>query len=167
MTSTSSEQRPFQATDLGTLAVLAWSGEHPEDQKDMPFLLAYSLGDTEGGPEATAEAMRTLLQNAGLPIGGPVVDGARNPSLPVSLLVEADQAVVTMPHLNAQCATPPEWLAAVQQRGHAYFMATTRAWPDGKPGEPVTEEILSEFAGAEETMLNAAHCLLPARSLRG
>ncbi|WP_055703099.1 DUF5949 family protein [Streptomyces silaceus] len=167
MTSTSSEQRAFQASDLGTLAVLAWSGEHPEDQKDMAFLLAYSLGDTEGGPEGTAEAMRALLQDAGLPIGGPVVDGARNPSLPVSLLVESDQAVVTMPHLNAQCAAPPEWLAAVQQRGHAYFMATTRAWPDGKPGEPVTEEILSQFAGDEETMLNAAHCLLPARSLRG
>ncbi|MFF3642684.1 DUF5949 family protein [Streptomyces sp. NPDC002564] len=166
MTSTSSEQRPFQATDLGTLAVLAWSGENPEDEKDMPFLLAYSLGDTEGGPEATAEAMRTLLDNAGLPLGGPVLDGARTPSLPVSLLVQGDQAVVNMPHLNAQCVVPPEWLAAVKQRGHAYFMATTRAWPEATPGEPVAEEKLAEFAGAEETMLNAAHCLLPARSLR-
>ncbi|QEU94290.1 DUF5949 family protein [Streptomyces kanamyceticus] len=166
MTSTTSEQRPLHAADLGTLAVIAWSGEHPEDQKDMPFLLAYSLGDTEGGPESTAEALTTLLANAGLPIGGPVVDGSRAPSMPVSLLVEADQAVVTMPHVNAQCAVPPEWLAAVKQRGHAYFMVTTRAWPEGKPGQQVGEEQLGEFAGDEETLLNAAHCLLPARSLR-
>lgn len=166
MTSTTSEQRPFHAADLGTLAVIAWSGEHPEDQKDMPFLLAYSLGDTEGGPESTAEALTTLLHNAGLPIGGPLVDGSRVPSMPVSLLVEADQAVVNMPQVNAQCPVPPEWLAAVKQRGHAYFMATTRAWPEAKPGEKVSEELLSQFAGDEETLLNAAHCLLPARSLR-
>ncbi|MFF1378384.1 DUF5949 family protein [Streptomyces sp. NPDC058308] len=166
MTSTSSEQRPFQPTDLGTLAVLAWSGEHPEDEKDMPFLLAYSLGDTEEGPEGTAQAMRTLLAETGLPMGGPLLDGAHNPSLPVSLLVEGDNAVVNMPHLNAQCGVPPEWIAAVKLRGHAYFMITTRAWPEAKPGEPVPEEGLAAFAGAEETMLNAAHCLLPARSLR-
>ncbi|MEV7193989.1 DUF5949 family protein [Streptomyces sp. NPDC093510] len=166
MTTTSSEERPFQPADLGTLAVLAWSGEHPDDEKDMPFLLAYSLGDTEGGPEATAEAMRTLLDDAGLPIGGPLVDGARHPSLPVTLLVQGDQAVVNMPHLNAQCVVPPEWLAAVKLRGHAYFLATTRAWPEAKPGEPVPKETLGEFAADEETLLNATHCLLPARSLR-
>ncbi|MFD4635218.1 DUF5949 family protein [Streptomyces sp. NPDC058284] len=166
MTSTSSEQRPLRATDLGTVAVLAWSGEHPEDERDMPFLLAYSLGDTEGGPEATAAALAALLTEAGLPIGGPLFDGARHPSLPVSLLVEGDNVVVNMPGLNAQCVVPPEWIAAVKLRGHAYFMATTRAWPDAKPGEPVSEESLSEFAGSEETMVNAAHCLLPARSLR-
>ncbi|MEU1026615.1 MULTISPECIES: DUF5949 family protein [unclassified Streptomyces] len=166
MTSTAGEQRPFQAADLGTLAVLAWSGEHPEDDKDMPFLLAYSLGDTEGGPEATARAMGVLLHDAGLPVGGPVVDGSQHPSLPVTLLVEGEQAVVTMPHLHAQCVVPPEWITAVQQRGHAYFMATTRAWPEARPGEPVDEKRLSGFVGAEETLLNAAHCLLPARSLR-
>ncbi len=166
MTSTSNEQRTFRVTDLGTLAVLAWSGEHPEDEQDMAFLLAYSLGDAEGGPEATAEAMRTLLRNEQLPLGGPVLDGARTPSLPVSLLVEAEQAVVNMPHVKAQCVVPPEWLAAVEQRGHAYFMITTVAWPEGKPGSPVSEEALRDFAGSEDTMLNAAHCLLPVRRLR-
>ncbi|EPH40395.1 hypothetical protein STRAU_6539 [Streptomyces aurantiacus JA 4570] len=167
MTSTSNEQRTFRVADLGTLAVLAWSGEHPEDEKDMAFLLAYSLGDTEGGPEATAEAMRTLLRDEGLPLGGPVLDGARTPSLPVGLLVEGEQAVVNMPHVKAQCVVPPEWLAAVRARGHAYFMLTTRAWPEGKPGSPVKEEALRDFAGSEETLLNAAHCLLPVRRLRG
>ncbi|WP_030559645.1 DUF5949 family protein [Streptomyces aureocirculatus] len=161
MTSTSDQQRDFRVTDLGTLAVLAWSGEHPEDEKDMAFLLAYSLGDTEGGPEATAEAMRTLLRSEELPLGGPVLDGARNPSLPVSLRIEDEQALVHMPHVRAECVVPPEWLAAVRQRGHAYFMITTRAWPEGTPGSPVSEKALRDFAGSEDTMLNAAHCLLP------
>ncbi|MGA4840785.1 DUF5949 family protein [Streptomyces sp. G45] len=167
MTSTPSEQRPFKASDMGTLGVIAWSGEHPEEEKDMAFLMAYSLGDTEGGPEATADAVGALLHNAGLPVGGPVLDGSRNPSLPVSLLVEAGQAVVNMPHVNAQCVVPPEWLAAVHDRGHAYFMMTTRAWPDAAPGTPVSEESLRAFAGSEETLTNAVHCVLPVQRLRG
>ncbi|MGW0903831.1 DUF5949 family protein [Streptomyces sp. NPDC002853] len=167
MTSTSSETRTFRAADLGTLTVIAWSGEHPDDEKDMPFLLAYSLGDGEGGPEAAAEAIELLLQNTGLPVGGPVVETSRNPSLPVTLLVEAGQAVLNMPHLNAQCVVPPEWLAAVDERGHAYFMFTTRPWPEAKPGVPLAEEALAAFAGAEETMTRSAHCLVTAKSLRG
>lgn len=167
MTSTSSETRAFRAADLGTLTVVAWSGEHPDDEKDMPFLLAYSLGDGEGGPEAATEAIELLLQDTGLPLGGPVVETSRNPGLPVTLLVEAGQAVLNMPHLNAQCVVPPEWLAAVNKRGHAYFLFTTRPWPEGKPGVPLTEEALAAFAGSEETMTRAAHCLVTAKSLRG
>ncbi|MFE6162455.1 DUF5949 family protein [Streptomyces sp. NPDC056486] len=167
MTSTSSETRTFRAADLGTLTVVSWSGEHPEDEKDMPFLLAYSLGDGKGGPEGATAAVEALLRNNGLPIGGPVVESSRNPSLPVTLLVEAGQAVLNMPYLNAQCVVPPEWLVAVGERGHAYFMFTTRPWPEAKPGVPLAEEALAAFAGAEETMTNAAHCLLTAKSLRG
>lgn len=133
----------------------------------MAFLLAYSLGDGEGGPAAATEAIELLLEDTGLPIGGPVVESSRNPSLPVTLLVEAGQAVLNMPHLNAQCVVPPEWLAAVGERGQAYFLFTTRPWPEAKPGIPVSEEDLAAFAGAEETVTNAAHCLLTPRSLRG
>ncbi|MGW5864479.1 DUF5949 family protein [Streptomyces sp. NPDC055239] len=167
MTSTSSETRTFRAADLGTLTVVSWSGEHPEDEKDMPFLLAYSLGDGEGGPEGATAAIEALLRNNGLPIGGPVMESSRNPSLPVTLLVEAGQAALNMPYLSAQCVVPPEWLVAVGERGHAYFMFTTRPWPEAKPGVPLAEEALQAFAGAEETMTNAAHCLLTAKSLRG
>ncbi|MFG2500398.1 DUF5949 family protein [Streptomyces sp. NPDC048441] len=167
MTSTSSENRTFRAADLGTLTVVAWSGEHPEDEKDMPFLLAYSLGDGTGGPEAASQAIEVLLRNNGLPIGGPVVESSRNPGLPVTLLVEAGQAVLNMPYLNAKCVVPPQWLAAVGERGHAYFMFTTRTWPEAKPGVPIAEEDLKAFAGNEETMARSTHCLLTARSLRG
>ncbi|MFD8819170.1 DUF5949 family protein [Streptomyces sp. NPDC059627] len=166
MTSTPSETRPFRLADLGTLVVLAWSGEAP-DGSDMPYLLAYSLGDAESGPEATATAIETLLENNGLPVGGDLVDGTARPSLPVTLLVEAGQAVLSLAPLNAQCPAPEEWLAAVGERGYAYLVFTTRPWPEGEPGKPVTPEALKDFAGAEETLTAAAHVVLPARSLRG
>ncbi|MFI8346564.1 DUF5949 family protein [Streptomyces sp. NPDC085596] len=162
MTSTTSEA--FRAADLGTLVVLAWSGEAP-DGMDMPYLLAYSLGDAEGGPRATSAAVTQLLEMNGLTIGT-VIDGATRPSLPVSLLVEAGQAVVRMPQLVAQADAPPEWLDAVARRGHAYLVFTTRAWPEGRPGVYVDPAALADFAGAEETLMTAAHVMLPARSLR-
>lgn len=164
MTSTSSETRPFRAADLGTLVVMAWSGAAPDG--DMPYLLAYSLGDGASGPEASSAAVEQLLLSLGLPLGDELVDAAGRPSLPLSLLVEAGRAVVNMPHLNAQCLPPPEWLAAVGQRGYAYLVFTTRPWPAAEPGKPVDPETLAAFAGAAETLHAAAHVLLPARSLR-
>jgi NADPH-dependent 2,4-dienoyl-CoA reductase/sulfur reductase-like enzyme len=62
---------------------------------------------------------------------------------------------------------PPEWLAAVGERGYAYFLFATRAWPEAEPGKPVEPESLAAFAGNEEILLSAAHVLLPAHSLRG
>ncbi|MGX1130791.1 hypothetical protein RKD49_002981 [Streptomyces glaucescens] len=164
MTSTPNETRPFRAMDMGTLVVMAWSGEAPGG--DMPYLLAYTLGDGPDGPEAASAAVARMLNDNGLPVGGDLVDGASKPGLPVGLLVEAGQAVVTMPHLNAQCTPPPEWLAAVGERGFAYFVFTTRPWPEAQPGKPVDPEALAAFAGAEETLDAAAHVVLPVRSLR-
>ncbi|MGI5454923.1 DUF5949 family protein [Streptomyces sp. CA-249302] len=165
MTSTSSETRPFNAADLGTLVVMAWSGEAPDG--DMPYLLAYPLGDAPAGPEAASAAVAGLLKTSGLPIGGELVDAAARPSLPVSMLVEAGTAVVTLPGCNAQCTPPPEWLAAVGERGYAYLVFTTRPWPEAEPGKPVDPEEFAAFAGAEETLTAAAHVVLPARKLRG
>ncbi|QNS04884.1 DUF5949 family protein [Streptomyces xanthii] len=165
MTSTSSIETTFRPGDLGTLAVIAWSGEHDDGQGDMPFLLAYSLGDSPAGPAGSEAAVRALLGNNGLSIGTAVHDGSRHPSFPVSLLVEAGQAVVTMPWLNAQCPVPPEWIAASEARGSAYFLFTARPW-SAAPGQAVDEQELRQFAGAEETLTAAAHCLLPIRRLR-
>jgi hypothetical protein len=165
VTTTSSATRPFRAADLGTLVVLAWSGEAPGG--DMPYLLAYSLGDGESGPEGSAAAVEALLRANGLHPGDQLVDGTQRPGLPVTLLAEAGQAVVTMPYLNAQCAVPPQWLAALRERGHAYFLFATRPWPEAAPGRPVEPERLAAFAGAEETLTTAAHVLVPALSLRG
>ncbi|MEU6536502.1 DUF5949 family protein [Streptomyces sp. NPDC047000] len=165
MTSTSSETRPFHPADLGTLVMMAWSCEAP-DGSDMPYLLAYSLGDAAGGPEVTSAAVEQFLTRNGLPVGGDLVDGVARPSLPVGLLVEAGRAVVTMPTLTAQCDAPPEWCAAAARRGYAYLVFTTRPWPEGVPGRPVDPEALAAFAGADETLTAAAHVVLTARSLR-
>ncbi|MGW1882716.1 DUF5949 family protein [Streptomyces sp. NPDC001970] len=167
MTSTSGAVRAFRPAQLGTLGVIAWSGEHPDDERDMPFLLAYSLGDGDLGPEGVEVAARQLLDEVGLPVGTEYVDAAQAVGFPLTLLVEADQAVLTMPHLSAQCPVPPEWLAAVRERGHVYFLFATRPWPQAAPGVPVTEEQLRNFVGDEEMLVRAAHCLLPVRQLRG
>ncbi|MFI9149768.1 DUF5949 family protein [Streptomyces sp. NPDC053367] len=144
---------------------MAWSGEAP-DGGDMPYLLAYPLGDGPGGPEATSAAVAQMLADNDLPVGGDLVDGNAKPSLPVSLLVEAGQAVLNLPPLNAQCPAPAEWLAAVAERGYAYLVFTTRPWPEAEPGKPVEPEALAAFAGADETLTAAAHVVLPARTLR-
>ncbi|MEV6054249.1 DUF5949 family protein [Streptomyces sp. NPDC052107] len=165
MTSTSSAILSSRPTDLGTIVVLAWSGEAPGG--DMPYLLAYPLGDAEGGPEASSSAVRRLLESNGLPVGGDLVDGFAQSGLPVSLLVGAGQAVVSMAQLKAQCPAPREWLEAVGVRGFAYFVFTTRLWPEAVPGRHVDPAALAAFAGAEETLKQAAHLVLPVRSLRG
>ncbi|AWI28237.1 hypothetical protein HHX38_01450 [Streptomyces sp. PKU-MA01144] len=167
VTSTPSAVRAIRPARLGTLVVIAWSGEHPDDERDMPFLLAYALGDGEGGPEGAETAARELLDAVGLPVGTEYVDAAESTGFPVTLLVEAGQAVLTMPHLTAQCTVPPEWLAAVRERGQVYFIFATRPWPDAAPGVPVTEDLLREFVGDEAVLSTAAHCLLPVRQLRG
>ena len=164
MTTTSSETRPPRTADPGTLVIMAWSGEAPDGQ-DMPYLLACSLGNAADGPEAATAAVERLLNDNGLPVGGDLVDGNVRPSLPVTLLVVAGHAVVTLPQLNAKCPVPPQWLAAVAKRGYAYFVFTTRPWPEASR-ESVTTEGLAAFAGSEETLKAAAHIVLPARSLR-
>lgn len=156
----------FQQRQFGTLTVIGWTGEHPEDQRDMPFLLVYSLGDGPDGPEAGEEALRAMLRQVGLPIGTELMDGtADGAHLPVSLMVEGGQAVVTMPHFTAQYPATPEWLRAVGERGVAYFMFATRPWPEGTPGATVEEDALRGFV-SEEMMAGAAHCLLPVRALK-
>lgn len=165
MTSPPTETRPFRMTDLGTLVLLPWSGA-AADGGDLPYLLAYSLGDAEGGPQTTSAAVEGLLAGNGLRVGGGLVDGTAEAGIAVSLFVEAGQAFVTMPQLGARCAAPPEWLSAVAERGYAYLVFTTRPWPQGRPGRPIEPAALAAFAGAEQTLRAAAHVLLPALTPR-
>ncbi|MEV0846511.1 DUF5949 family protein [Streptomyces sp. NPDC049954] len=167
MTSTDSAQRIFRPAELGTLVVVAWSGKHPDDDHDMPFLLAYPLGDGTAGYAGVSGAAHALLADTGLPVGGQLLDGRETTSLPVTLLVEAGSASLTMPpQLNAQCEVPPEWFAAARQRGYAYFIFATRPWPEAVPGRTITDEALTAFVGDESMLTSSAHVLLPVRTLR-
>ncbi|USQ88404.1 DUF5949 family protein [Streptomyces phaeoluteigriseus] len=164
MTTTPGATRPFPVADLGTLVMMPWSGE-AADGRAMPYLLACSLGNGPGGHEGATAAVERLLEFSGLVVGG-ITDGTQKLSLPVTMLVVAGQAVVTMPWLRTQCTVPPEWLEAVAERGYAYLLFTTRPWPGDAPGSTVAAEALNTFAGDEETLKAAAHIILPARSLR-
>ncbi|MGW0391166.1 DUF5949 family protein [Streptomyces sp. NPDC003042] len=163
MTSTQAE---IDRSQLGTLSVLAWIGD-PSEGHDIPYLLAYTLGDGPKGREAGEEAARGLLEEIGLPIGDVVMDGTRSPkTFAVQILLADNQIALTLPGLNATCTAPDEWVAAANESGQAYFLFATRAWPEAVPGRPVTAEILQGFAGDEEVLTSSAHCVLTVQSLQ-
>jgi hypothetical protein len=151
---------------LGTLSVIPWTSDPAESERNSPFLLAYSLGDGREGPETGSATLRTVLAETGLR-PGEIIDLAQFPNVAITLLVEAGRAVLTMPHLNAQCPVPPEWEADARRTGQVHFVVATRPWTEAVPGRPVSEEQLRAFVGDEETLAGAAHCLLPVRSLTG
>jgi hypothetical protein len=165
MTTTQPDKGTFQSGPVGTLRVLGWSGENPEDGKDLAFLLAFSTGDGADGPEAGEAAARALLKEIGLPLGGaePESMSVRNM---VSLLVEGDQVALTMPRLSVKYQAREEWLAAARQRGQVYFLFATRPWTEAATGAEVTEEALRAFVGDEEVLAGAAHLMLPVRTIQ-
>jgi hypothetical protein len=166
MTTANSSKNAVRRSQLGTLSVLAWIGD-PDEGHDMPYLLAYSLGDGADGAQAGEAAVLAVIEEVGLSAGGDMADKTRSPSSPIRLLVEGGRAVLNMPYLSAQCPAPPEWLRAAEERGHAHLLIASRPWPDAVPGRPVTEEALQSFLGDERTLTTAAHVLLPVSQLRG
>ncbi|MEU9179696.1 DUF5949 family protein [Streptomyces sp. NPDC048550] len=163
MTSTQAE---IDRSQLGTLSVLAWIGD-PSEGHDIPYLLAYTLGDGPQGREAGEKAARGLLEEIGLPIGDVVMDGTRNPAaFPVQIVLADNQVALTLPGLNATCTAPDEWVAAANESGQAYFLFATRAWPEAVPGRPVEPKTLQEFAGDEAVLTGSAHCVLAVRRLQ-
>ncbi|MFJ3878421.1 DUF5949 family protein [Streptomyces sp. NPDC090077] len=162
MTSTHAE---IDRNRLGTLSVLAWIGD-PAEGHDIPYLLAYTLGDGPGGREGTEEAARGLLQEMGLGIGD-MVNGADRPQkFDVKIVLADNQVALTLPGLNATCTAPDEWVAAATESGQAYFLFATRAWPEAVPGKPVSPELLQAFAGDEGVLTSSAHCIVAVQSLQ-
>ncbi|MEU8536102.1 DUF5949 family protein [Streptomyces parvulus] len=161
MTSISTDPRPLRTADLGTLVIMCWSRETPEG--DVPFLLACSLGDGEGGLEATPAAVEGLLSRSGIAVGDGVLDATGLPDLPVNLLVVPGAAALTMPGVNAQFVPTAQWREAVDERGYACLIFATRPWPGGEPGEA---EAVAAFANHEDTLRTSAQLVLPVRSLR-
>jgi hypothetical protein len=165
MTTAEASENIVDRRQLGTLSVLAWTGG-PDEGHDMPYLIAYSLGDGPAGAEAGEKAILAMIEEMGLTVGAGLIDHTCVDNSRIKLLVEGGHAVLTMPQLSAQCPAPPEWLRAVEERGHAYFMVASRPWPQAAPGERVTEEVLQSFLDDEQMLLTAAHVLLPVSQLR-
>ncbi|MFK4691906.1 DUF5949 family protein [Streptomyces pristinaespiralis] len=166
MTTANTPRSAVNRSRLGTLSLLAWTGD-PAQGHDTPYLLTYSLGDGVDGPAAGEEAALAMITELGLTVGDEMHDHTHDGSHPIQLLVEGGQAVVNMPYLKAQCPAPPEWLAAADRRGHVHFMIASRPWPEGRPGEPVSDEAFQSFLGDETTLVSSAHVLLPVSRLRG
>ncbi|MEW1544925.1 DUF5949 family protein [Streptomyces tsukubensis] len=160
-----SAKNSVDRSHLGTLSVLAWTGD-PEAGHDMPYLLVYSLGDGAGSAEEGEAALLGMIADCGAKAGDMSDATSASVNSPVRLLVEAGQAVLNMPHLSAQCPAPPEWLAAADGRGHAHVIIASRPWPEAKPGEQITEESLQTYLGDEETLLSSAHILVRVSQLR-
>ncbi|MCM2389198.1 DUF5949 family protein [Streptomyces albipurpureus] len=166
MTTANSTKSTFQRAQLGTLSVVAWTGD-PEAGHDMPYLLVYSLGDGAGADGASESAIRALIEEVGLKGGADMTDAtAVSVNSPIRLLIQGGHAVLNMPYLSAQCPAPKEWLAAADQRGHVHLIVAAQPWAAATPGEPITEETLQAFLGDEETLLSAGHILLPVSQLR-
>ncbi|WP_037911219.1 DUF5949 family protein [Actinacidiphila yeochonensis] len=165
MSQTNTAAGPPLQSRMGTLMVIPWAGAD-DDGVDMPFLMAYSLGDGPAGPEAGQEAVLAAAAEVGLPVGGAILDLAEAQRNDVRLLVEAGKAVLTMPYLKVTCPVPEQWTAAARARGSVYFILASRPWPGAVAGAPVSEEQLRAFASDESVLRTAAHVLVPVGSIR-
>ncbi|MBU6532066.1 DUF5949 family protein [Streptomyces sp. NPDC057245] len=161
MTSITADPRPLRPADLGTVVIMSWSRQTPDG--DVPFLLACSLGDGEGGPEAAPAAVEGLLSRSGIAVGDGVLDATGLPDLPVGLLVVPGAAALTMPGVNAQFVPTEQWRAAVDERGYACLIFATRPWTGGEPGDA---QAVAAFANHEDTLKTSAQLVLPVRTLR-
>lgn len=167
MTSSNVVSETLSDSPLGTLSTVLWTMGATEDKPATAYLMVYSLGNGSEGPEACAEAMRAAVEGMGLTVGGPVVDASKDSRVDAHLLVEAGQAVLTLPFLKVQCTVPAEWEAAAKELGHAYLVCSVRPWPDAAPGEPVSEEQLRSFFSGENPLATGGHAVLPVRRLQG
>ncbi|MFD3535051.1 DUF5949 family protein [Streptomyces sp. NPDC058664] len=167
MTSSNVVSEARSASPLGSLATVFWTTGPTEEKPAAAYLMVYSLGNGSGGPEAGAEAMRVAVEGMGLTVGGPVVDASQESGVDAHLLVEAQQAVLTLPFLKVQCSVPAEWEAAAKKLGHAYLVCSVRPWPEATPGEPISEKQLRSFLTDEDFMSGGAHVVLPVRRLQG
>jgi hypothetical protein len=165
MSQTDTAAAPSLQARMGTLVVIPWAGA-AEDGADMPFLMAYSLGDGVQGPQSGQEAVLAAAEEIGLPVGGEVLEVANSPRTEVRVLVEGGKAVVTMPYLKATCPVPPEWEAAARDRGTVYLILASRPWPQARPGTRIDEDQLRAFAADEDVLHTAAHALVPVSTIR-
>ena len=155
------------AHSMGTLTVISWALGPTDDMPATPFLMVYSTGDGEHGPEAGAAELRSTLEGMGVPIGGDVVDAGQDRGIGAHLLVEAQRAGLTLPFMNAQCPVTTDWQEAAYENGHVILMIPLLPWPAAQPGNPVTEAELKAFVTDENVVRTAAHIAVPVSRIQG
>ncbi|CAM5717182.1 DUF5949 family protein [Streptomyces fumanus] len=166
MTSSTAAPETPRGSLLGTLTIVPWSSVPTTETPRLPFLTVYSLGDGAGGPEAGERAMRAHLEKIGLPVTGELVELTQEARAAVTLLVEAEQAVLTLPFLQVQCPVPESWQDAAYRNGSVRLICLTRPWPHVAPGEAVAPEQLRAFLTDDDLRSASSHCLVPVTRLR-
>jgi hypothetical protein len=146
MSQTNTASDASMLSRLGTLVVIPWSGENQEDGRDTAFLMAYTLGNGVEGPAGSEAAVLAVARQAGLPVGGEILDFAWAQKAPVKVLVEGGKAILTMPYLHAVCPVPDEWTAAARSRGTVYVILASKPWPRAVPRSRISEADLQAFA---------------------
>ncbi|MCH0543205.1 hypothetical protein I3F58_27365 [Streptomyces sp. MUM 203J] len=166
MTSTTAVSPEQRRSPVGTLTVIPWVSEPTPEDPGTPMLMVYSLGDGPEGPEAAVASLRATLEQLGLSAGERLTDLGKDSRIPVTLLVEAQQAVLTLPFMKVQCPVPPEWQAAAHTKEQVYLIFALRPWPEAVPGQEVPAERLRAFVSDEGLLEGAAHCLAPVMRVR-
>lgn len=110
--------------------------------------------------------MRANLEKLGLPVSGRPVELPREAKSAVTLLVEAQQAVLTTPFLKVQCPVPPKWQDAAHKNGTVHLICLTRPWPHAAPGQEISPDQLRSFLDDDELRSASAHCVVPVLRLR-
>ncbi|MGW8062700.1 DUF5949 family protein [Streptomyces ziwulingensis] len=166
MTSPTTAPAKPEGSLLGTLTVVPWSSVPSTNTPRLPFLTVYSLGDGAEGPEAGEKVMRAHLEKIGLPVTGQPVELPPGGKAAITLLVEAEQAVLTMPFLRVQCPVPPHWQDAAHKNGKVHLICLTGPWPHAAPGQSLSPEQLRGFLTEDELRSTSTHCLVPVTRLR-
>ncbi|MEU1052129.1 DUF5949 family protein [Streptomyces sp. NPDC005876] len=166
MTSSTTAPEKPRGSRLGTLTIVPWSSVPTTETPRLPFLTVYSLGDGVDGPGAGEQTMRAHLERIGLPVTGELVELTQEARTAITLLVEAEQAVLTMPFLQVQCPVPAAWQDAAHRNGTVRLICLTRPWPHVAPGEDVTPEQLRSFLTDDHLRSASSHCMVPVTRLR-
>ncbi|XIE79985.1 DUF5949 family protein [Streptomyces sp. SBR177] len=167
MTTSNVESRAHSAHSMGTLTAVSWTLGPTDDMPATPFLMVYSLGDGQHGPEAVEAELRSTLEDMGVPIGGVVVDAGQDRGIGAHLLVEAERAVLTLPFMNAQCMVSAEWQAAAYETGHVIVKIPVVPWPEAQPGVPVAKDRLKAFLTDDHVVRNSGLVAVPVSRIQG
>lgn len=123
----------FTPSLFGGVALTGWIGTSPHDGGDFPFLLLYTTGGGDLGPDAGAAAFTALLAAHGLHVGTMLQTPEETTRVNVRIEVDNDLAVVV--HLGAVAAASAlvtsEWLHTARRRGQVFFTACARPYRGG------------------------------------
>ena len=105
---------------------MAWSGEAPDG--DMPYLLAYTLGDGQCGPEGSTAAVADLLTSLGLSMSAKTVPTAFQASawhLPMKPVPIRPTPTIFLLHSRDWCGRVNPFFKEMERVSHLEWRSCT------------------------------------------